>query len=95
MADQLGAPPVLLAYPNGDYGPQVVQAAREAGYVGAFTCIPGRNRSLTRPLEIRRYHVGEASSAGPDGSFSEYYFEAELSGMRQGLVRMLKPFRRF
>lgn len=94
IAQMLGEPPLLLAYPNGDYDGRVLEAAAAAGFVAGFTCLPGRNRSVERPLELRRINVREDSSQGPTGGFSGACFEAELSGLRQGLRSRAAPRRR-
>jgi peptidoglycan/xylan/chitin deacetylase (PgdA/CDA1 family) len=48
---------LAVAYPNGDYGPQVVSAAEGAGYWAGFTT-GGRHWHDEPPLEIPRVLVG-------------------------------------
>ena len=47
----------LLAYPGGNFGRDVVDAVRRAGYEGAFTTIAGANRPGCDPLRLRRLEV--------------------------------------
>jgi peptidoglycan/xylan/chitin deacetylase (PgdA/CDA1 family) len=46
-----------LAYPNGDHDEAVCAAAREAGYVLAYTTEKGRNDAATDPFRLRRISV--------------------------------------
>jgi peptidoglycan/xylan/chitin deacetylase (PgdA/CDA1 family) len=60
LESQLEVPIDLLAYPNGargDYGNDTIDAARQAGYKCAVTTRHGRNRSKTKPFELRRVVV--------------------------------------
>ncbi|MDQ3152359.1 MAG: polysaccharide deacetylase family protein [Actinomycetota bacterium] len=57
LADRLGAPIDVLAYPNGttdDFGTETLAAAEQAGYTHAVTTERGLNTHATPRYEIRR-----------------------------------------
>lgn len=54
LESRLGRPVEALAYPNGDFSPRVIEAARRAGYGLAFTTEVGIVHDAAEPLEIRR-----------------------------------------
>jgi peptidoglycan/xylan/chitin deacetylase (PgdA/CDA1 family) len=58
-----GEPPRTLAYPNGDYDVRVVEAARRAGYLAAFTTDTGEHQREGDPLRVRRFNIHEAASS--------------------------------
>jgi len=53
----------ILAYPNGDHDDSVCEAARQAGYVAAFTTEKGRNEATTDPFGLKRVSVHGADGA--------------------------------
>jgi peptidoglycan/xylan/chitin deacetylase (PgdA/CDA1 family) len=61
---QGGRPVVSLAYPNGlatDFSPQIEALARDAGYLAAFTLLPGPSSYAhvrRAPMQIRRIFIG-------------------------------------
>jgi peptidoglycan/xylan/chitin deacetylase (PgdA/CDA1 family) len=60
LEDALQVPVHHLAYPNGkadDYDADTIAAARDAGYVAAWTTYGGPNRPTTPPFESRRFVV--------------------------------------
>jgi peptidoglycan/xylan/chitin deacetylase (PgdA/CDA1 family) len=70
----------FIAYPNGEYDERSIRAAREAGFLGGFTCRQGVNKSLKEPLEFKRINMREDSGSGVHGGFSGVLFDVELSG---------------
>jgi peptidoglycan/xylan/chitin deacetylase (PgdA/CDA1 family) len=82
LESRLSLPVQFVAYPNGNFNDEVLAEAREAGYLGGFTCDPGMNSNSDRPFELRRRHVLNDSSVGFRGKFSSWLFAAELSGIR-------------
>lgn len=44
----------FIAYPYGFFDEQVIKSVNAAGYIGAFTTIPGKNNKETLPFEQRR-----------------------------------------
>jgi len=57
LEDQLSAPVVSFAYPNGktlDYNDDVKATLRQCGYTSAVTTNPGFNRPFADPFELRR-----------------------------------------
>jgi hypothetical protein len=72
-----------LAYPNGserDFSPEVIVAAREAGYEVGFTLCEGINRSLEQPLMLDRLCQG--------GRQPLPVFKAQISGLH-GMLKSL------
>jgi peptidoglycan/xylan/chitin deacetylase (PgdA/CDA1 family) len=59
---KLGSEVRQFAYPQGDYNPSVVAAAREAGYSTAVTVDQGRARLKDQPLRLPRLFVGKNTS---------------------------------
>lgn len=80
----------FISYPNGNFDEQTIDITRKAGYVGAFTCISGKNDSVDSPFAIRRAHIRESSCVGFDGNYSDRFFSIELSGLR-GFVNSIRP----
>lgn len=66
---RLGGPCPYLCWPYGAHGPFSSEAAREAGYIAAFTTIDGAVEAGSDPFEIRRVDV--------KGDLS--WFEAKLA----------------
>ncbi len=64
------APSEALAYPNGDANPQVVAAARAAGYRYGFLNSPGLWTTATDPLAIPRVNVWDGMLTDAQGRFS-------------------------
>ncbi|MCB9228755.1 MAG: polysaccharide deacetylase family protein [Deltaproteobacteria bacterium] len=50
----LGERPLTLAYPYGSYGPESLQAARDAGFLAALTTEQGLNSPQSDLLRLRR-----------------------------------------
>lgn len=73
----------LLSYPNGDYNENIMDIAKEAGYIAAFTTTPGINypHEMGKSLRLKRKHIHEYSSLGLSNSYSDLFFEIELSCM--------------
>lgn len=85
IEERLKVPVEFLSYPNGNYTPRTTELAREAGYIGAFTCIGGSNADSLFVHELKRLHIRESSSLGPTGRFSDLFFSIDLSGLRNSL----------
>lgn len=49
----------FLAYPRGSWNWAVMEQVRDAGYVGACTCMPGLNTARTNPFLLRRTEIRE------------------------------------
>lgn len=62
IEERLGAPPALLAYPNGDATPAIAAAAAEAGYAAAFTTERGLIPPGASPHLLRRVNMHEAAT---------------------------------
>lgn len=81
IEQELGKPVETFAYPNGgraDFNPEVIAAAREAGYKLAFTLMPGSNffRQLRAdPYTIRRVFLSHGDSF--------HRFVAKVNGIRK------------
>jgi peptidoglycan/xylan/chitin deacetylase (PgdA/CDA1 family) len=79
---ELGKPCPWLAYPNGgptDFSPQVVAAAKTAGYEVAFTLMGQTNPRSLNPLEIDRICIS--------GELSDDAFHAHVNGFLAFLAR--------
>jgi len=63
LRQRLPSATAILAYPNGDHDEAVCRAAREVGYVAAFTTEKGRNDAATDPFRLRRVSVHGADGA--------------------------------
>jgi peptidoglycan/xylan/chitin deacetylase (PgdA/CDA1 family) len=73
-----GRPCRLFAYCNGRWSPEIVDAVREAGYVGAVTtCDRPNSPGHTDPLLVGRKTLWEAHAA-PSGRFSPSLSAAAL-----------------
>jgi peptidoglycan/xylan/chitin deacetylase (PgdA/CDA1 family) len=72
IEDETGSPVAALAYPNGDYSPRVIDAARRCGYEIAFTTVPRHVGRHDSPLGIPRILVGREDTIP--------VFESRLSG---------------
>ncbi|MBX3330273.1 MAG: polysaccharide deacetylase family protein [Nitrospira sp.] len=88
---QLNRPVKYISYPNGDHDAFVLQKAQEAGYEAGFTCIAGRNQSLSERYALKRKHVTEYYSVGINGRFAASYFWADLSDLRENLRATFRP----
>ena len=69
LEQEIGGSVKTFCYPNGRFGPAVVRAVRNAGYVGACSTLPGYYRS-----ELPRYVLPRFLVEDPD------YFRAVLVG---------------
>ena len=71
-----------LAYPNGDYTPQIRELVKEAGYLGA--CAAGRTskgRDEIDRFALPRIGIHEGMSAGVRGKFSKALFACRVAGL--------------
>jgi len=59
IAQRLGSEPAAFSYPNGNWGLDVAEQVRAAGYRLAFTTEPGRVTCDDEPFTIRRVNVHE------------------------------------
>ena len=50
-------PATVFAYPRGSWNWDVINTARELGYIGACTCLEGLNTRKTHPFLLRRVEV--------------------------------------
>lgn len=57
LESALGVPVTAFAYPDGEAGPEIQEAVREAGFLGACTTVSGRNRLASDPYALRRLEV--------------------------------------
>ncbi len=57
LEEVLERPVETLAYPYGEFTPEIAQAAGKAGYRLAFSTLPGLNSPATDPLALRRMNV--------------------------------------
>jgi glycosyltransferase involved in cell wall biosynthesis/peptidoglycan/xylan/chitin deacetylase (PgdA/CDA1 family) len=62
IAENTGYMPRAFAYPFGDHNDAVVEAARDAGFGFAVTCIDGHNRVGDDPLRLRRTNITRRST---------------------------------
>jgi peptidoglycan/xylan/chitin deacetylase (PgdA/CDA1 family) len=99
LEDLLGRPVDYLAYPYGRVDQRVMDATRNAGYRGAFSCKAGFNRCGVDPFRLRRVEaygddtptmlVRKAVHASNVGSLAQaltYYPPHVLSSLRQRLL---------
>lgn len=87
IESRLKTPIYFFSYPNGYYNAEHVNLVKEAGYLGAFSCMWGTNLSGERQFELKRNHVREDQSYGFRRKFSETFFAIDLSGVRHSLKR--------
>lgn len=59
LEQHVGYPINWMAYPYGTFDERVVSAAKEAGYVGATTTMPGAYQYKSHLLYVPRYRVGK------------------------------------
>lgn len=59
---ELGVPVEYLCYPAGRYNERVLQAARKAGYVAAFTTRPGWTAFDQDPMQWRRVRINKSDT---------------------------------
>jgi peptidoglycan/xylan/chitin deacetylase (PgdA/CDA1 family) len=57
LANNLEIKAYALAYPNGDYSPEVIGLAKEAGYECGLTIDLGFNDQNTDPFRLKRIHI--------------------------------------
>lgn len=77
LTDLLGRPPVLFAYPNGDWASGAEDRLRQLGYRGAFLFDHRLNRTTLHPLRISRLRV--------DASAGRQRFRAISSGIHSAV----------
>ena len=87
IEDKLLIPVYFLSYPNGYYNQEIIQIAKDVGYLACFTCLPGRNNRKTDFFELKRKHVREEFSLGLNRRFSELFFRIELTDTRDYFKR--------
>lgn len=85
IENNLSKPVYFLSYPNGYYNEEIIQIAKDAGYLACFTCLPGANKKSTNSLELKRKHIREEFSLGLSGEFSEVFFKIEMANIRSCL----------
>jgi peptidoglycan/xylan/chitin deacetylase (PgdA/CDA1 family) len=71
----LARPCTILAYPNGNYTPEVRNAAARVGYRLALTTQPGAWTPGCHPLMLPRINIWEGAVVNPAGAFSRAAFE--------------------
>lgn len=54
LEEKLGEAIRFFAYPYGKFNPQVKEMVKEAGYLGAFSTLPGKNGRNEDPFLLRR-----------------------------------------
>ena len=74
-----------LAYPYGDFSPEVAAAAAEAGYRGACTTIEQLNNGIPDPFAVRRM--------GVDDNMTLAHFIVATSGLRDFLKELRRACR--
>jgi peptidoglycan/xylan/chitin deacetylase (PgdA/CDA1 family) len=87
LAQMLGAPPALFAYPNGapstDYDARHVRMAREAGFAAAVSTAPGAATSRSDRFQLPRFTPWRRAPAA---------FDAMMwRNLRQGPERRCEP----
>jgi peptidoglycan/xylan/chitin deacetylase (PgdA/CDA1 family) len=80
LAEKLGRPVPYLAWPGGHYSEDMIQLAKEAGYVALFTIDNGVNHPGDDPFRIRRTMV--------HGGCNDQVFALLL---QDGIYRNCKP----
>jgi len=83
----IGKKPRMIAYPNGNYNNEILKIAEASGYIFGFTCNHGINTISGKCLTIKRRHIGEDVTLGFNHQFSQLFFEIELSGARDYLIK--------
>src|SRR2546428_25009 len=76
-----------LAFPYGDFSPEVMKVVIEAGYRGAVTTIEGLNDGIPNRFAIRRI--------GVDDNMTLAHFIVTVSGLRDFLKGVLRACRRW
>lgn len=88
LEERLGGEVVHLAYPDGQFCPTTVEAARDAGYRYAFTCCS--HAFAGQPLlTIPRRAFWERSSVGLSGRFSPAIAACQV----EGVLELARPCR--
>ncbi len=67
-----------VSYPNGSASPEVLEAARDAGYRYGFSNTPGVWHSNSEPFLIPRLNVWDGTLVDSQGAFSEKHLEYSL-----------------
>ena len=75
VSAELGEPCFALAYPNGNWSPEVRDIAASAGYQMAFANTPGFWSKQADPYTIPRINLWEGAVTGISGSFSRACFD--------------------
>ena len=81
ISELLKKNPHHFCYPSGEYEPQQLDWLRRLGIVSATTCEPGLNDQSTDLLQLKRYLDSD--------TVSDLVFEAEVSGVRYLIQRLL------
>lgn len=78
---EIGEKISAIAYPNGNFNNDVIEAAQKTGYSYAVTTIEGHNTNHSDPMRLRRINASEKRFSGANGEFSESVFECYLTGI--------------
>ena len=79
LEDGLGVPVTSFCYPSGLYDDATLAAVATAGYENATTTVPGANRGLCAPFELRRIDIDGFLNARRDGTASPSVLAWRLS----------------
>lgn len=76
----------FLAYPNGDFNNDIIEATRQSGYRAALTTAAS-STATNRPdkYALARIGVHEGTSLGPTGKFSHSLFAFGISGWQNSI----------
>lgn len=78
---EIGEKISAIAYPNGNFSNNVIEAAQKAGYSYAVTTIEGNNTKHCNLMTLKRINASEKRFSGTNGKFSESVFECYLAGI--------------
>jgi peptidoglycan/xylan/chitin deacetylase (PgdA/CDA1 family) len=62
LNSMVAAPGRVFAYPFGCWNSHIVEEVRNAGYIGACTCMEGLNSARTNPFLLRRVEIREGDT---------------------------------
>ena len=79
LEDKLGVPVTSFCYPSGLYDDAALAAVAAAGYENATTTLPGMNRGVAAPFELRRVDIDGVLNARHDGTASRSVLAWRLS----------------
>jgi peptidoglycan/xylan/chitin deacetylase (PgdA/CDA1 family) len=78
---ETGIRPTHLAYPNGNYTSEIVEAVKLAGYRSAVTVELGLACAKDNRYRLPRVNVHQNVSTGPSGGFSRARFACHIDGV--------------